>query len=375
MNEKNMISPYDLPTPALLIDRDRALENIRMMQEKADRLGLALRPHIKTHRMPYFAKLQMEAGACGIACAKIGEAEVMADAGIGDIFIANEVIGRDKYERLRDLARRVRVRAGIDNVVQLAQMEEAFEGEKPLEVLIEYEVGEVRSGVVEDWQLTGLVSAIKASRNVVLKGIFSHEGHTYKAKDAADCRAKAKAAYERTVRAADIIRSMGVDIDTVSIGATPSVMLCDEPEQYEGVTELRLGTYIFFDVGQSNAIGDFSRCAATVLASVISKPCGDRVVLDAGAKALVSQNRPSGICATNGFGAVKGAEHITVDNLYDEHAVLNSAEFRDGVQIGDKVGIIPSHICPTVNLYDKAYLVSGGRVIGEIPVACRGRSV
>ena len=375
MNEKNMISPYDLPTPALLIDRDRALENIRMMQEKADRLGLALRPHIKTHRMPYFAKLQMEAGACGIACAKIGEAEVMADAGIGDIFIANEVIGRDKYERLRDLARRVRVRAGIDNVVQLAQMEEAFEGEKPLEVLIEYEVGEVRSGVVEDWQLTGLVSAIKASRNVVLKGIFSHEGHTYRAKDAADCRAKAKAAYERTVRAADIIRSMGVDIDTVSIGATPSVMLCDEPEQYEGVTELRLGTYIFFDVGQSNAIGDFSRCAATVLASVISKPYGDRVVLDAGAKALVSQNRPSGICATNGFGAVKGAEHITVDNLYDEHAVLNSAEFRDGVQIGDKVGIIPSHICPTVNLYDKAYLVSGGRVIGEIPVACRGRSV
>ncbi len=375
MNEKNMISPYDLPTPALLIDRERALENIRMMQEKADRLGLALRPHIKTHRMPYFAKLQMEAGACGIACAKIGEAEVMADAGIGDIFIANEVIGRDKYERLRNLARRVRVRAGIDNVVQLAQMEEVFEGEKPLEVLIEYEVGEVRSGVVEDWQLTGLVSAIKASRNVVLKGIFSHEGHTYKAEDTADCRAKAKAAYERTVRAADIIRSMGVDIDTVSIGATPSVMLCDEPEQYEGVTELRLGTYIFFDVGQSKAIGDFSRCAATVLASVISKPYGDRVVLDAGAKALVSQNRPSGICATNGFGAVKGAEHITVDNLYDEHAVLNSAEFRDGVQIGDKVGIIPSHICPTVNLYDKAYLVSGGRVIGEIPVACRGRSV
>ncbi|MCR4668226.1 MAG: alanine racemase [Clostridia bacterium] len=369
------MSPYDLPTPALLIDRERALENIRMMQEKADRLGLALRPHIKTHRMPYFAKLQMEAGACGIACAKIGEAEVMADAGIGDIFIANEVIGRDKYERLRDLARRVRVRAGIDNVVQLAQMEEVFEGEKPLEVLIEYEVGEVRSGVVEDWQLTGLVSAIKASRNVVLKGIFSHEGHTYKAEDASDCRAKAKAAYERTVRAADIIRSMGVDIDTVSIGATPSVMLCDEPEQYEGVTELRLGTYIFFDVGQSKAIGDFSRCAATVLASVISKPYGDRVVLDAGAKALVSQNRPSGICATNGFGAVKGAEHITVDNLYDEHAVLNSAEFRDGVQIGDKVGIIPSHICPTVNLYDKAYLVSGGRVIGEIPVACRGRSV
>ena len=100
-------SPYDLPTPALLIDADRARENVRMMQERADALGLRLRPHIKTHRMPYFAKLQMEAGAVGIACAKLGEAEVMADAGIPDIFIANELIGVDKYERLRALHRRV----------------------------------------------------------------------------------------------------------------------------------------------------------------------------------------------------------------------------------------------------------------------------
>ena len=120
-------SPYSyLETPSLLIDNDRALANIQMMQQKADALGLKLRPHIKTHRMPYFAKLQMEAGACGIACAKIGEAEVMADHGIGDIFIANEVIGEDKYERLKRLHRRVHVRIGIDNEVQLAQMEKVF---------------------------------------------------------------------------------------------------------------------------------------------------------------------------------------------------------------------------------------------------------
>ena len=117
-------SPYSyLETPSLLIDNDIALANIAMMQKKADDLGLKLRPHIKTHRMPYFAKLQMEAGACGIACAKIGEAEVMADNGIGDIFIANEVIGEDKYERLKALHRRIHVRIGIDNEVQLAQNE------------------------------------------------------------------------------------------------------------------------------------------------------------------------------------------------------------------------------------------------------------
>ena len=372
--DRNIISPYSLPTPCLLIDMDRAEENIRSMQARADRMGLKLRPHIKTHRMPFFAKLQMDAGACGIACAKIGEAEVMADSGIGDIFIANEVIGLDKYERLRDLARRAHVRVGIDNAVQLEQMERVFASEeRPLEVLIEYEVGEVRSGIVTDKQLTTLVSAIRNSRCVVLKGIFSHEGHTYKAPDRDACRERAMEAHARTVRAADIIRDMGADIDTVSVGATPAALNLDS---YKGVTELRIGTYIFNDVGQAMAMGgDFSHCAATVLASVISEPYGDRVVLDAGAKALVSQNRAEGICATRGFGSIKGAEEIRVENLFDEHAVLNSAELRETARVGDKVEVIPSHICPTVNLYDSAFLVSGGKVLREIPVECRGKSV
>lgn len=366
-------SPYSyLETPSLLIDNDIALANIAMMQKKADSLGLKLRPHIKTHRMPYFAKLQMEAGACGIACAKIGEAEVMADNGIGDIFIANEVIGEGKYERLKALHRRVHVRIGIDNEVQLAQMEKVFATEaRPLEVLIEYEVGEVRTGVTSDEQLTRLVNAIQSSKRVVLKGIFSHEGHTYKADSVADCCAKAQVAYAKTVRAAELIRSLGADIDTVSIGATPSVM---NGSSFEGITELRLGTYIFFDVGQSNAIHDFSHCAATVLASVISKPEGNRVVLDTGAKALVSQNRPTGICATAGFGAIKGAEDITIENLFDEHGILNSEKFKNLVSVGDKIEVIPSHVCPTVNLYDTAYLVSNGKVIRTLPIACRGKS-
>ena len=366
-------SPYSyLETPSLLINQDRAMENIRMMQDRANALGLKLRPHIKTHRMAYFAKLQVEQGACGIACAKIGEAEVMADNGIEDIFIANEVVGLDKYERLKNLHRRIHVRIGIDNEYQLAQMEQVFATEeRPLEVLIEYEVGEVRTGVTCDEQLIALVNAIKAAKHVVLKGIFSHEGHTYKADNIEDCCRKARVAYEKTVRAANIIRSLGVDIDTVSIGATPSVM---NGEYYEGITELRLGTYIFFDVGQSKAIGDYSRCAATVLASVISKPQGDRVVLDSGAKALVSQNRPTGICATAGFGSIKGAEEITIGNLFDEHGVLNNAKFREMVEVGDKVEVIPSHVCPTVNLYDFAYLVSNGKVIRTLPISCRGKS-
>lgn len=368
-----MISPYSfIDTPALLVDYDIALANIEMMQKKADQLGLKLRPHIKTHRMPFFAKLQMDRGATGIACAKIGEAEVMADCGIQDIFIANEVIGESKYERIRQLHRRIHIRTGIDNLTQLSQMERIFASEEnPLEVLIEIEVGECRSGINTNEQLTELVSAIKACRHVALKGVFSHEGHTYKADSVEDCCSKAQAAYARTLETANIIRSMGIDIDTVSIGATPSVM---NLKHFEGITELRLGTYIFFDVGQSNAIHDFSHCAATVLASVISKPISNRVVIDAGAKALVSQNRPSGICSTQGFGCVKSAEDIRVDNLFDEHGIIYSDQLKDSVEVGDKIEIIPSHICPTVNLYDSAYLVSKGTVLQKLPISCRGKS-
>lgn len=367
---KEMYEQID--TPALLINKDVAIKNIEMMQKKADELGVVLRPHIKTHRMTYFAKLQMEKGAAGIACAKIGEAEVMAAAGITNIFIANEIVGEIKYRRLKELHKKIKIRIGVDNKTQIDQIEYVFEGEdNPLEVLIEYEVGENRSGVITDTQLTELVNYIKTKKNVILKGIFSHEGHSYKADNQKDCIKKAETAYERTLRAADIIRKLGVEIDTVSVGATPSVM---NGAFVKGITELRLGTYIFFDLGQASAIHDFSHCAATVLGTVISKPTKERVVLDTGAKALVSQNREGGICSTGGFGYVKDSDNVRIGNLFDEHGLIYNEQFREQIQVGDKIEIIPSHICPTVNLYDEAYLISEDKIIGKVPVDCRGKS-
>ncbi|WP_274952488.1 alanine racemase [Angelakisella massiliensis] len=361
-----------IDTPSLIIDLDRAMENIQMMQQRANELGVDLRPHIKTHRMTYFAKKQMEAGAAGIACAKIGEAEVMAAAGIKDIFIANEIMGESKYERVRQLHQKIHIRVGVDNIYQIDQIEKVFaQEEKPLEVLMEYEVGENRSGIITDEQLDTLVEYILTKKHVVLKGIFSHEGHTYKASNRDDCVKKAEEAYRRTLRAADRMRQLGADIDTVSIGATPSIM---NGSFLEGITELRLGTYVFFDLGQASAIGDFSHCAATVLTTIISKPTEERVVLDAGAKALVSQNRDSGICATAGFGYVKDSNNVRIAGLFDEHGLIYDSEFSKTVQVGDKIEVIPSHVCPTVNLYDEAVLVSNGAVVGTIPVDCRGKS-
>ena len=228
-----------------------------------------------------------------------------------------------------------------------------------------------RSGVITDEQLTTLVKYIKTRKNVVLKGVFSHEGHSYKASDAKNCKEVAEESYRRTLRAADMIRDLGVEIDTISIGATPSIM---NGAFIKGITELRLGTYIFMDAGQANAIQDFSQCAATVLATVISKPTDERVVLDAGAKALVSQNRDSGICSTNGFGYVKNSNGVRIAGLFDEHGLIYDKNFREKIQLGDKIEVIPSHVCPTVNLYDKAYFVSRGQILEEHPILCRGKS-
>lgn len=361
-----------IDTPALLIDRDLMMENLRFMQDKANKYGVNLRPHTKTHKMPELAKLQVEIGAYGITVAKIGEAEVMAENGLSNIFVANEIVGISKLERVKALNRKIEIRIGVDSEYQIDQLEEVFkEEEKGIEVLIEVEVGENRSGVITDDQLMNLAKYIKNTKKVSLKGVFSHEGHSYKAKDVDSCVQAAIESQKRTVRAGTMLKELGIEIDTISIGATPSMM---HAEIIEGVTEIRPGTYIFMDVGQGSAISDFTRCAATVLTTVISKPTDERVVLDAGAKSLTSQNRAEGICSTYGYGLVKNSNNVRLSGVFDEHGLIYSKEFRDFINIGDKIEVVPNHICPACNLYDKAYLVSNGELIREIPILCKGKT-
>ncbi len=361
-----------IDTPALLIDYDLMMENLRFMQEKANQYKVNLRPHTKTHKMPELAKLQMKEGACGITVAKVGEAEVMAQNGLKDIFIANEIVGVSKIERIKALNRIINIRIGVDDETQIDQLEEVFKDEeKGIEVLIEVEVGENRSGVITEEQLIRLAKYIKNTSKVNLKGVFSHEGHTYKAKDIQECVKAAIESQKRTRRAGDLLKALDIEIDTVSIGATPSMM---QAEIIDGITEIRPGTYLFMDVGQGSALGDFGRCAATVLTTVISKPTDERIVLDAGAKSLTSQNRAEGICATYGYGLVKNSHNVRLSGVFDEHGLIYDKEYRAYINIGDKIEVIPNHICPTCNLYEQAYLVSKGRQLKTIPILGRGKT-
>lgn len=373
MSTNKVISPYSsLDTPSLIVDRDILLANLTAMQAKANKFGVKLRPHTKTHKMPEIAKLQIEYGASGITVAKVGEAEVMAAHGIKDIFIANEIVGVSKLERIRTLARDIHIRLGVDSTYQLDELDQVFAGAvRPIEVIVEVEAGEVRSGVIDEQQLLTLAKHSLTKKNVVIKGVFSHDGQSYRAESAEHAVQICQQAQERTLHMAEVLRQAGCEVDTVSIGSTPSLM--QDVQILAGITEIRPGTYPFMDVGQGSAIQDYSKCAATILATVISKPTEERVVIDVGAKGLTAQSRVGGICATHGMGLIKNSDNTRLAGVFDEHGVINDCNFNAQVQIGQKVEVIPNHICPAVNLYDTAYLVSNGQIVKEIPVLCRGK--
>jgi D-serine deaminase-like pyridoxal phosphate-dependent protein len=363
-----------IDTPALLVDIARVRENIAFMQKKADAAGVNLRPHTKTHRTPALAAMQVAAGASGITVAKIGEAEVMLDAGLDDIFITCVLMGEEKMRRLRACTERGKLRAGVDSPEQVAAISSAFLGaDSPLELMIEVETGELRTGVLSPEEAVSLARFIANSPGVRLAGVFSHEGHSYGAPGVEACRELSGRSQRETVAAANHIRKAGMAVDVVSTGATPSLLLGGiEP----GVTEIRPGTYILMDAAQGAALGNYDRCAATILATVISKRPPARVVLDAGVKALTAFVRPKGICATPGFGIIlkDGKPAMHLEKLYDEHGVINGRAAFDTLTLGRKVRIVPNHICPACNLYDTMVIVEGDEVIDTFPISCRGKS-
>lgn len=278
----------ELDTPALLIDRQILMDNIERMQRYADRYGVALRPHTKTHKSPVIAQMQKERGAKGIAVAKVGEAEVMAEHGFDDILIANEVVGVQKLCRIAALMKRsCGVLFGVDCPEHVISAESVFAMEGlTAQIAIEIEVGENRSGIIHEQDFLDLLSVIRGCGHVRLRGVFSHDGNSYDAPTVDEACRRSVAAQERTLRFAGLARENGFEIDMVSIGSTPSQ--ANEAEILPGITEIRPGTYPLMDASQGHAVGTLSVCAATVLTTVISVRIGtSRSSLFCGARALI----------------------------------------------------------------------------------------
>jgi D-serine deaminase-like pyridoxal phosphate-dependent protein len=362
---------FEIDTPALLVDLDRMEINMQKGQEFADSVGARLRPHIKTHRTPAVALEQIRKGASGITVAKLGEAEVMAESGIDDIFVANEIVGQLKLERLRRLADRVRIAVGVDNPVHVEMLSALFRNEeKPIEVMIDVDTGDPRTGIKPGRPVLELAKIVNSSPGVVLRGIYTHDGQSYEAEDVKEIRSIFRTSQEQVLQTADLLRSEGLECHEISVGSTPS-LLAGEPLQ--GVTEIRPGTYVFLDADQANVIGTYDQCALSVLATVISCPTPQRVVLDAGTKALTYYIQLEGITRTPGFGVLKKHPYIMLNSLSDEHGSFIKPEGLE-FNIGDKVEVIPNHACPTCNLYDRMYCIRNGEVVGEWPILARGKS-
>lgn len=358
----------DLSTPALLVDLDRVDANLRRAQRYADAQGTLLRPHTKTHKSPWFARRQIEEGAAGICVAKLGEAEVMIAAGIDDVFMANTTFGTDKAARAAALAQRSRFAIGVDHPRQLEQLADAMHGhERPLEVMIEVDTGAGRGGVSPD-AVSGLATLARERRGIRLRGIYSYEGYTYGARDIDELTTMHR-------RAQTMMTSLASDADVgfdeppvVSMGSTPS-LLADVP-LLDGITEIRPGTYVFLDAAQARLAGGTEHCAAHVVATVVSMQPG-RAILDAGSKALTSDARAGGVTSTRGHGLL--VDHgLVITRLSEEHGVVEDPA-ADRLTVGEKVRIVPNHVCPVVNLFPAMHLLRGGRVERELEIAGRGR--
>jgi len=365
----------DLPTPAVLVESARLTRNLSRMQALANARGLRVRPHAKTHKLPEVARLQIQRGAIGICCAKLGEAEVFADAGIMDIRLPYP-LNPVNADRVFALAERVTLSFIVDDpAVAQAWSELAIARGRRLEVLVKVDVGLHRCGIdPASASAPGTVRAIASMDGLIFRGLLSHAGHGYGARSEQELAAVA-------VREAEILRDLAaasqVRCDELSVGATPTARFSVDQD---GITEVRPGNYAYYDrtqVGLGAATWD--DCALTVLARVVSRPAADRIILDSGSKTL-SNDLARGFTDMPGYGAVlrdpfvaEADPSLLVERLSEEHAVVRVVDGQTRLVTGDLVRIVPNHSCVVSNLVDYVWRVDEDTVVDRVAVAARGR--
>jgi len=378
-----------LETPALVVDYDIMMQNIRKMGDRAANAGVKLRPHTKTHKCPAIAHLQLRNGARGITVAKLGEAQVMAESGIDDILIAYPIVGEGKISRLLNLRNWVpQVACTVDSIEGARALSEAVGNgvilsDKPLDVFIEVDVGFHRVGLPAGENVVHFALNIRDLPGIRIQGILTHAGHAHSAETPDQLLSIARSEAESMALTARMLSESGIRVDEVSIGSTPTSYVLDS---FAGITEVRPGTYVFNDADLVGlGVVGLDDCALSVLTSVVSRPSPDRVVFDAGSKALSSDKQSK--CKIPGYGIVRNYPDIWIERLSEEHAMAQvqpnvtakwntnvSARAADRIpEIGEKVQLVPNHACPAVNLYDRLVIVKDGTPTSEWSIQGRGK--
>lgn len=359
----------DLDTPAVLIDLDKLEQNIQRLATFAKAQRVDLRPHIKTHKIPQIAHMQLRAGAMGITCQKLGEAEVMAANGLSDILITYPIVGERKLMRLAQLKRQAKVCTSADSEEAIAPLAARMQREGlEHEVMIEVNTGLNRCGVLPGEPVLALAQKLDHYPRLKLRGIFTHEGHAYNAPIFEERERVVMKAAEDMKRTAKLLRDNGFVCEVISVGSTPSAMIIGKAE---GVTELRPGNYVFYDRTQLK-LGSCreDQIAASVLATVISRPAPDRAIIDAGNKTMCTDNAAD---FNNTIGAVVDHPELTFHYSSEEHGRITSKTGTIALKVGDCVRLLPNHACGMMNMHDEVYGVRG-EVVEEVwKVAARGK--
>ncbi|MDB5522465.1 MAG: metal-activated pyridoxal enzyme [Rhizobium sp.] len=347
----------EIQTPAVMIDLDIVRKNIIRFQSFADQHGFKVRPHIKTHKLPKMAELQLEAGAIGITCQKVSEARSMVEGSdqIRDVLITYNIIGDEKLSQLLDLADRVSLSVVADSTAVVDGLSKAFAGRpKPLRVLVECNTGADRCGVATPDAAAVLAKYIAASDGLAFGGLMTYPpvgGQLH---------------VQRFMTAAKaLIVADGLAVGTITTGGTPDMMTANRNPV---ATEYRPGTYVYNDRSLvARGVCSWKDCALTVLATVVSVPAANRAIIDAGSKALTSD-----LLGLTGYGHVLGRDDINIDQLSEEHGRLVS-DGPIGLDVGQKVRIVPNHACVVTNMTDFVHVVSASRGLEVWPVVARGK--
>lgn len=350
----------DLDTPVMVVDLDTLEGNVQRLQQEIDALGLNARPHIKTHKIPSIGRMQLRAGATGITCQKLGEAEVFADAGFEDILIPYNIVGAAKLERLTRLARRVRLTVGVDSEYTARGIAEACqEAGTNVDLLVEVDSGGHRAGVQTAQEVQTLARSIADFPGVTFGGFM--------------CYPSGRATGEVFAEARDLLDRDGIPVATVSGGGTGSQRLSRET----GCTEHRSGTYIYNDLSVLRSGNcTIEQCAMTVLVTVVSTSCPGFATVDGGSKTFTNDALQRE--GSNGY--VREYPDVFLERMNEEHGVLSLAKLPAGAprpKVGEQLHIVPNHACGTTNLHDVVYGYRrrDGEELVEVewPVPARGK--
>ncbi len=346
----------DLDTPAVVIEKDIMISNLRRAQSYFDAHGLRVRPHIKTHKLPQIAALQIAFGAIGITCQKLGEAEMMADFGISDIFIPYNILGPAKLDRLAMLHEKIAISVAADSAETIAGYSARFtDSSRPLPVLVECDTGAGRCGVQSPEQALALAKLIAAAQGLRFEGLMTYPP-----------RGGAEAVERFFGETARLLKENGLEAKILSNGGSPDLY---EAAAVPSATEHRPGTYIYSDRMQVGfGLGTIDDCALSVLATVVSRPTEDRAILDAGSKALAADT-----CAAPGYGHIIEYPEAVITGLSEEHATVDLSACAEKPEIGEKVRVIPNHVCVVSNLFENVNFVKNGEIVETLPVAARGK--